>query len=301
MSRTPEIRFRDRETGAIRTELLFGEKELRFLYENAFGRMLTDLVLRREKLNHLYGWIQRSRESARRIPHFIRRLGIDAAEAERPVESYRTLDDFFTRRLKPGARPIDRAPSHLVSPADGRVLACPRVTGELRVKDSRVTIAELVGDPALARRYEGGDALVVRLAPADYHRFHFPEAGSASRAKTIGRGLHSVHPVALAAGAPAFKNKRSVTRLETGRFGPLLLIEVGALIVGTIVQTYTPGPVARGQEKGCFRFGGSTVVLLAEPGRLALDDDLVESSARGLETLVKVGTRIACARRPALV
>ncbi|MBI2930644.1 MAG: phosphatidylserine decarboxylase [Planctomycetes bacterium] len=291
-----EIRFRDRETGELRAELVFGEKELRFLYEHWLGRLMTNLILHRETLNHVYGWFQRRPKSARRIPDFIARLGIDPDEAERPVSEYASLDDFFTRRLKPGARPIDRDPSHLISPADGRVLVYPRVRGEMRVKGSSVGIAELAGRPEWGARYEGGDAVVVRLAPADYHRFHFPETGVASEAARAGRGLHSVHPIALAAGAPSFRNKRMITRLATETFGELLLIEVGALIVGTIVQTYRPGPIERGQEKGTFRFGGSTVVMLVEPGRVVLDGDLVQASAQGVETFVKMGSRVAVRR-----
>ncbi len=101
-----------------------------------------------------------------------------------------------------------------------------------------------------------------------------------------------MHPIALAAGAPAFRNKRTVAFLSTERFGEIALVEIGALLVGTIVQTYRPGPVARGAEKGYFRFGGSTVVVLVEPGHLVPDPDLVEWSARGIKTLVKMGAGI---------
>src|SRR5690606_10594103 len=120
--------------------------------------------------------------------------------------------------------------------------------------------ADLLADAALARRYRGGAALVVRLAPADYHRFHFPESGLAGPARPIPGPLHSVHPIALAGGAPSFRNRRHVTLIETERAGLVAMVEVGALLVGTIEQTYEPGPVTRGDEKGTFRMGGSTVV-----------------------------------------
>lgn len=162
------------------------------------------------------------------------------------------------------------------------------------MKGCAVTLSELLGDGALARKYEEGTAVVVRLAPPDYHRFHFPEAGEAGEARKIGWHLYSVNPIALQAGAPSFKNKRQVTVLSTKSFGELLLLEIGAIGVGKIVQTYKAGPVARGQEKGIFRFGGSTVMLVAPPGRLKLDEDLVEASARELETFLKMGTRIGC-------
>ncbi len=292
MDNLREVRIRLRATGEVVAERVFGEKELRFLYENPFGKRLTHWVLRREPLNHVYGWFQRKKSSRKRIPEFVRKLGIAVEEAERPLEEYASLDDFFTRRLKPEARPIDRTPEHLISPADGRTLVYPRVEGTLCVKASEVTLEELLGDAALAERYRGGAAVVVRLAPADYHRFHFPEGGTASESVRLGRGLHSVHTIALEAGAPSFRNKRMLCRLSTEAFGELVLIEVGALIVGTMVQRYAPGRVERGQEKGYFRFGGSTTIVLAEPGRVVFDDDLLRDSADGLEVLVKMGSRI---------
>jgi phosphatidylserine decarboxylase len=292
------VRFRNRETGALESERIFGENALRFLYEDRVGRFLTDRLLSLRATNHVYGWFQRSRLSRGNIPGFIAKLGIDADEAEQPLTSYRSLDDFFTRRLRPGARPIDTMPDHFVAPADGRTLAFPTLTEQrLPIKGAEVGLAELCGGEDRAARYVGGAALVVRLAPADYHRFHFPAAGTASPVASIGTRLHSVHPIALDAGAPSFRNHRFWSALATERFGNVGLIEIGALCVGTICQTYSPGPVTRGQEKGFFRFGGSTVVALLEPGRLTFDDDLVAESADGRETYVKMGTRVGRAAR----
>jgi phosphatidylserine decarboxylase len=163
------------------------------------------------------------------------------------------------------------------------------------VKGCEVTVDELLGDRALATRFEGGAALVIRLAPADYHRFHFPDRGEAGPARSIPGPLHSVHPVARAAGVPSLRNRRAVTLVDTPRFGTLALLEIGALCVGTIVQTYAPGSVQRGQEKGLFRFGGSAMVLLAQAGRLRLDDDLLANTNRGLETVIRMGTRVGVA------
>jgi phosphatidylserine decarboxylase len=244
--------------------------------------------------NSIYGLLQRLPSSRGDIPSFATSLGIDTTEAEHPLDSYRSMDEFFTRRLGAAARPVDPDPSHLISPADGRVLVYPRICDQmLQVKQSRIALEELLRDKATAQRYAEGVAIVIRLAPADYHRFHFPDAGVAGEPRPIRGRLHSVHPIALAAGAPSLRNKRCITQLNTEQWGTLGLIEIGALCVGTIVQTYTPGAVERGQEKGFFRFGGSTVIVLAEPGRVELDDDLVAASAEGMETLVRFGTRVA--------
>jgi phosphatidylserine decarboxylase len=287
----------DRRDGVTRTERVFGGNTLALLYQNRLVRLVTNSILCRRLPNQIYGWLQRRPGSRGKIPAFVESLGVDAAEAEQPLEHYRSLDDFFTRKLKPGARPIDQHPEHLVCPADGRALVFAKLAGRtLPIKGAHVSVPDLVGDPSMAGHYDDGAALVIRLAPADYHRFHFPDGGLASPWREVAGPLHSVHPIALGAGAPSFLNKRQVSVLESPHFGRIGLVEVGALCVGTVVQTYRPGPVQRGAEKGYFRFGGSTIVLLAEAGRLVFDGDLVDNTRRGLETLVRMGTRIAVHR-----
>jgi phosphatidylserine decarboxylase len=291
------VRYRDRASGAICEEVVFGAATLRFLYHHPLGRRLALPLMRRPLFSHLYGGLQRLARSRRTIPEFAASLGVDVSEAERPLESYGSLDDFFTRRLRPGARPIDADPGHLVAPCDGRLLVWPLAQdARLAVKRTSIGLGELLGDATFAARFAGGTAFVIRLAPVDYHRFHFPDDGWADAPTPLPGDLHSVHPIALEGNAPSLRNQRVVTRLLTRGFGPIAMVEVGALTIGTIVQTFRPGEIRRGDEKGTFRFGGSTVVLLVEPGRLEPDEDLVAASAAGLETLVRMGTRIG--RRP---
>jgi phosphatidylserine decarboxylase len=293
MSKAIATRFRDRVTGEIVEEEVFGASALHFLYGGWPGRLLSRQVFSRRLPNSIYGWLQRRPSSQSRISGFVRSLGIDASEAEQPLNQYESLDDFFIRRLKPEARPIDMNPHHLVSPADGRVLVYPCLKGQkLSVKGTEVSLAEMLGNAEWARDYDGGSAIVVRLAPADYHRFHFPDGGTVSPSIPIQGRLHSVHPIALASGAPSFRNKRAISTLDSKNFGKLTMVEIGALCVGTIIQTYSPGLVRRGQEKGFFRFGGSTVVVLAEAGRLCLDEDLISASMEGMETRIRMGTRL---------
>jgi phosphatidylserine decarboxylase len=286
------MQVRDRTTGARFRERVFGGAALELLYGTSLrGRVLRTLA-RHRLASWIYGWAKRRGSTRRDIAAFVESLGIDATEAELPVESYASLGDFFERRLRPGARPIDHTPGHLVSPCDGRVLAFPRLDATLEVKRSRITLDVLLGDSALAGRHRGGAALVARLAPADYHRFHFPDGGVARQVRRIAGALDSVHPIALAAGAASFENARIVTLLESDGFGRIAMIEVGAMLVGTIVQTHASGRVERGAEKGFFRFGGSTIVLLFEPGRVELDGDLLEATRAGVESLVRMGSRI---------
>jgi phosphatidylserine decarboxylase len=165
------------------------------------------------------------------------------------------------------------------------------------VKNTRTTIGELLADPVLAREFADPAVLLVRLAAADYHRCHFPADGTALPPRAAGSRLHSVHPIALEAGAPSFANYRMVTRIDSDRFGPLLIVEIGALTVGSIVQTFAPSRVTRGQEKSYFRFGGSALLMLALAHSVQFDEDLIGATGRGLESRVRVGTRVAVKRR----
>ena len=287
------IEIINRATGEVERELIHSEAGLRFLYEDPWGRTVSDTVLQWPIISQVFGMLQRRPASRHKIPDFIERLGIDPTQAVRAIEDFESMDDFFTRHLKPEARPVDMDPNHLISPADGRVLVFDDIPESMNIKGSPVTLTELLGDEAMAAKYRHGSLVVVRLAPADYHRFHFPEAGEAGTPRREGTGLYSVHPIALQSGATAFKNLREITELRTQSFGTIVLIEVGALFVGTIEQTYQPGMVTRGQEKGTFHFGGSTVVMVLEPNKIKWDDDLVQASARGMETLLKCGERIA--------
>jgi phosphatidylserine decarboxylase len=291
------VDYRDRETGALVQERVYAAGQLEFLYGTLPGRLLLHGVLSRRTFSWLYGFMKRSRGSREQIRAFIDTLQVETSELEKPVDAYESLDEFFSRRLAPGARPIDRDPDHLLSPCDGRAFAWQSLGGrELVVKNTRTTVAALIGDRLAAELAEPA-VLLVRLAAADYHRCHFPAEGVAGTPRVLGTRLHSVHPIALEAGAPSFANYRMVTRLDTDDFGPLFIVEVGALTVGSIVQTFTPSRVMRGQEKSYFRFGGSALLMLAHAQHIRFDDDLVRATSEGFESRVRVGTRVAVTRR----
>ncbi len=291
------VEYRDRQSGALLRERVYAADQLEYLYGTPTGRLLLEAVSRRT-FSWLYGFTKRSRRSREQIRQFIDTLEVDTSELEKAVGAYESLDEFFSRRLTPGARPIDSNPDHLLSPCDGRALAWQSLGDrELAVKNSRTTIAALLAEPALAMEFADPAVLLVRLAAADYHRCHFPTDGTASAPRVAGSRLHSVHPIALEAGAPSFANYRVVTRIDSDRFGPLLIVEVGALTVGSIVQTFASSHVTRGQEKSYFRFGGSALVMLALARHIQFDDDLIHATGMGLESRVRVGTRVAVKRR----
>ncbi len=280
----------DRRTGALVEERVFGGLGLRRIYSGGPASRVLSRVMPHPWVSALYGRLQRTPRSRRKIARFVHDLGVDASEASLPLADYPSLDAFFTRRLRAGARPLDPSPDALVSPADGRALAFVGGEAPLPVKGSTVTLRDLLDRPVPFAR---AAVLIVRLAPADYHRFHAPCAGVLSAPRAVGGLLHSVHPIALAAGAPSFANRRHVSCLQSARLGELFLVEVGAMLVGEIERTRAAGPVEKGDELGLFHFGGSTVVVVADAARVSLDVDLLGNSARGLETLVRMGERVA--------
>lgn len=285
----------DRASGQLVPEVVYNRDELVCFYHTPLGHVLRTLVLRRPWFSRFYGWFKRHPRSRPQIAAFVARYGIDTQEAEKPLDAYASFDEFFTRRLKPGTRAVDPDPDHLVSPADGRILVYPVARGEVfPVKGGRWTVAQLLGGRVPSALWEDGAAAVIRLAGADYHRFHFSDDGTPLPAIAIPGRLDAVHPIALDGEAGIYpRNQRMLTVFESAHFGRMALIELGAMTVGRIVQTFTPGqPVSKGQEKGYFRFGGSAMVLLFEPGAVAFDADLLAWTARGYETRVQMGSRI---------
>jgi len=290
-----EVRFRDRQTGEILVEQIPAEAALRWLYQTPAGRLFLGPVFGSRVLSCLWGWWQNRSWTRGKIRPFVERFQIDLEEMELPLDRYPSFNAFFTRRLKPGTRPFVPEPEALCSPADGKALVYPCLTGDLHfpLKGSSVTPASLLDSKAASQTYEDGSALVVRLAPPDYHRFHFPDHGQAGPARFINGWFHSVNPVALTRVSDLFHlNQRAVTEIDTARFGRIAYVEIGAFAVGRIVQTFTPGPVHRGQEKGYFQIGASTLVLLFAPGTVVFDEDLVRASAAGLEAQVRTGSRV---------
>jgi len=288
------ITYYDRPSGEVRRETVLGDGFIRWAYRSLSGRLCSPLAFGNSILSRLLGWYFGSKLSRGRIERTIADLGIDASEFARSPDEFTSFRDFFTRRLKETARPFPADPDLLPSPADGRLLVYPMVDAatEVRVKGIDGPVEDLFDEPIDG--FEGGAIAVVRLCPADYHRYHFPCDGTVVEAREIRGRYDSVNPVALASRPRIFcRNKRSCALIDTEAFGRFAFVEVGAFGVAGIHQTYEGARVSRGQEKGYFDFGGSTIVLLFRPGALAFDADLVENSARGIETLVKVGESIA--------
>ena len=230
------------------------------IYSSAPGRALSGL-LARPFISKAAGRFMDSRLSAPFIRPFIKKHRIDLSQAEQ--DRYKSFNAFFTRRLKKGARPVSSDASALVSPCDALLTAYD--IGEesvFPIKGRTYSVKELLKDDALAEEFSGGRCLVFRLTPTDYHRYIFPCEGRITGFRHIPGVYHTVRPNALKNTHVFYENTREWTLMETPVFGKVLMMEVGALLVGRIVNTVKEGAFTRWQEKGWFEFGGSTIVLL---------------------------------------
>lgn len=293
------IEFRNRYTGELQTEEIYGESFLRFVYENPLGRVALAAAVKRAWFSRYYGQRMDDPGSAAKIMPFIGDYKVDPGEFLDTPESYRTFNEFFYRKLKPGARPIAAGDEVAVFPADGRHLGFQDLsqTGGIFAKGQVLKLPELLGSEALASRYADGSGIISRLCPVDYHRFHFPVGGKPGETSLINGDLFSVNPIALRRNLEIlWRNKRTLTEIDSPRFGPVLMLEVGATCVGGTVQTFQAGgEVAKGEEKGYFKFGGSMTITLFEKGRVTLAEDLAASGASQIELYARMGDEMATA------
>ena len=296
MPETKPILYYNRYTGEIETELVYGENFLKFTYGNPLGKLALSALVRRAFFSRYYGWRMRQPASAGKIKPFVARYGLDLAEFDEQISEFEHFDAFFVRRLRAEARPFPENKNELGFPAEGRHLAVADLSSYdgLWAKGQKFDLISLLGSVQLAERYAGGAALISRLCPTDYHRYHFPCAGQAGDTQLMNGFLYSVNPIALRQRVSyLWENKRCLTMLESPVFGSVALLEIGATCVGSIVQSFTPGSVKKGDEKGYFRFGGSMFMMFFEPGRVRFSPDLLENGAEGREVYARVGDSCA--------
>lgn len=284
----------NRKTQQFFKEKVPSEKSLLFYYGNPVGKALTFTLFARKYMSIFAGFHLNRSYSARKINGFIKNYQIDMEDYVVPTNGFRTFNQFFFRKLKPGKRNIEEG---VVSPADGRVLVFPLIskTSHFFIKGLEFNLSDFLDNDDLVNKYQGGSMAIVRLAPVDYHRFHFSAKGKVSEIVKIKGKYYSVSPLALQSSLRnILENKREYTLIETETYGDILHCDVGATMTGKIIQTYKANQrVKKGEEKGYFAFGGSTIVLLFEKDQIDFSSDLIKNTASGFETLVDMGMQIA--------
>ena len=263
---------------------------LRFLYRTVPGRAVLKLLTQRS-LSRAAGRFLDSPLSAALIGPFARKNAIRTDDCL--PETWRCFNDFFCRKIRPELRPLPEDPNMLVAPCDGLLTVVSIKEGTaIPVKQSCYTISALLSMDAVASRYRDGLCLVFRLCVDNYHRYCYLDDGEKGPNVFLPGRLHTVRPIALESVPVFIRNCREYTVMQTVHFGMVTQVEVGAMLVGRIDNYHGPGPIRRGDEKGRFLYGGSTIVLLLEKGCVELDDALLSASERGEEIPVRMGQAI---------
>ncbi|KAF8591150.1 hypothetical protein K439DRAFT_1327876 [Ramaria rubella] len=301
------IIVQNRMTGQLEEEKMqvYVRLGIRLLYKGAKSRMEGARARRLLKsMSIKQGLKYDSPDSAREIPAFIEFHKLKVEEIRDPISSFKTFNQFFYRKLKESARPVDSPddPTVLVSAADCRMMTFESVNEatQLWIKGREFTIARLLGVryKDQAPKYTGGALAIFRLAPQDYHRFHSPVDGIIGPMTYVSGEYYTVNPQAIRTSLDVYgENARKIVPIDSPVFGRVFAVCVGAMMVGSIITTLQEGEhVARGQEFGYFAFGGSTIVLCFEKGKVQWDEDLLINGRASLETLVRVGMGIGKAR-----
>ena len=260
---------------------------LKFLYGNVFGRILLGLLISRP-VSKIAGAFLSSRLSKRLIKKFVSNNNIDLNEFE--SDNFRCFNDCFCRKIKDGKRLLEQG---LIAPCDGLLSVYPIKDGLIMpIKQSRYSVADLLQDGELAKEFDGGTALVFRLCVNHYHRYSYFDDGVKSENKFIKGRLHTVRPIALRKYPVFVENCREMTVMDTVHYGKAVQIEVGAMLVGKIANLHGKGDMKRGEEKGMFLYGGSTIVLLLQKDATKIPEELFEATEKGLETPVQLGQQI---------
>ena len=276
--------YYDRKEKRYKEEKEYQDKTLRFLYHTVFGRFLLWLIVARPWFSNLKTRYYHSPKSKKEIVPFIKKYGI----AEDDSETYKTFNDFFTRKKNLTFKKVNE--NIIVSPADSKMQYF-NITEDLilHIKNSYYNIADILDNKEKAKQFSGGTCLVFRLCIDDYHRYHFVDNGKVIHTKKVAGKLHTIRSI-----SEKYKvfshNSREISILETENFGTIAQIEIGALLVGKI-NNHKKEKFKKYEEKGYFEFGGSTIVLLFKE-QIKFDKDIEKANVDGYETKVSVGERI---------
>lgn len=262
---------------------------LRFLYKNPLGRPIL-WVLTRRFVSVAVGAFMNSALSRCMIGRFIRKNGIDMSKYEE--RKFCSYNDFFTRRLKKCE--FDRNPVSFCSPCDSKLTVFQVAENRcFTIKGVDYTVSELIKDENIANQFCGGYIMIFRLCVDDYHRYCYFDSGKKGPNIYIPGEFHTVRPIAAENAEIYRRNCREYTVMQTDNFGLAVQIEVGAMMVGRIKNLHGDGyEFQKGEEKGYFEFGGSTIALLVQEDAVKIDEDILKNTNEGFETVVRCGERI---------
>lgn len=292
----------NKKFNCVEEEKVYYGSIIRFLYSsNPFAKFISNIILffiaKLPFFSKKYGDQQSSPKSKKKVLPFIKEFHLKVEEFEKKPSEFTSFNDFFTRKLKANARSINRDKDVIVSPCDARVHVIENIDSEtsFMIKGQFFDLKKLLKDNKLVQHYKGGSAFLARLCPTDYHRFHFPVDGICTKPRLINGPLYSVNPIAVFSRPSIFwENKRYISEIKTQEFGKVLMIEIGATYVGVVHYTCSFGtPIKKGDEKGYFAFGGSSMMLIFEKDQVAFDPILIEKSKQGIEVITKMGEMIA--------
>ena len=263
-----------------------------FMYGNWFGRFLLKTVMTLH-LDRVAVWFLRSKLSKPMIGRYIKKNNIAVTEEEKA--SFKTFREFFVRTRE--LESFEKAPERLISPCDGWLSAFP-IDSEscFSIKKSIYQLKDFLTDEELAKKYHNGTCLVFRLCASDYHHYCYIDDGYQGENHFIPGKLHSVQPIACEKYPVFVLNRRSWCLLETDNFGSVIQCEIGALVVGGIVNHFESGRFEKGSEKGHFDLSGSTIVLLFEPDKISLNEDILKALTDSEEVRVTEGEWIGVAK-----
>lgn len=290
------IDYFDRKEGKLRTERIYASGFLFWSYNTRAGHWARDLIFRRKIISSLYGWLHNLRWSQKKIKSFVQKVDVNLDEVERPLEDFSSFNAFFTREIDLSRRPMIFDPHVCITPVDGKVLVYPAVKPNMtfRIKRSTFNLRRFLGNDRLSEQFAGGSLVISRLSLADYHHIHFPDSGIPRHAISIPGNYNASGPYSLHTLLPFYtENHRMMTLFDSDHFGQMMIVEIGALTVGSIQQRFLPDVrVIRGERKGYFELGGSTVVMLFQKGKIELDEDLQTNTQKDIETYVRFGDSI---------
>ncbi len=263
---------------------------LKTLYASFWGRCLLK-ILTMPVVSKTAGVFMNSSFSKILIKPFIRKNNIDLSDYK--VENWHSFNSFFTRKLRPGKRPVDMRDTSLISPCDGYLTVYNLSEGaSFEIKNTVYTLRDLLQNDSLAEEYHMGQCLVFRLTPSDYHRYIYPDKGCKGKNIKISGVLHTVRPIAFEKYPVFTANAREYTILRTNNFDDVVFMEVGAMMVGKICNYHQECNFDKGDEKGKFLFGGSTVIMLIKKDVALIDSEIKENSNGARETKVRLGESI---------